>query len=352
MLSASDKLNFPSERNNAGQLAPLQQIRLARLLYTGDPLADALIEDLPRHRHGRQILMNGIQLGLSSLDSPPSAIEAFLQDAETVPPWMDEEAHKKPVAGYLSVPRTWFEISVIASLFHLYSSPAIAAVLMQTGKISQNAAERFAEAGKWIDKVMVPGALLRGQPGYVATVRVRLVHAHVRAVCLQQGWDVDKWGVPINQLDMARTWLSFAYVPILTLDKLGFSLVHLDLKPHFRLWEYIGQLLGIEPDLIVDIDELTELSDAANGAPGEDSRVLAAGLLDYAVRSCQKWPLNKLSRSAACAVSRVALGNNMADALAIPHTVLQRLMLAVVANNRRRYKRCLSSLSSPSNHHR
>jgi len=55
----------------------------------------------------------------------------------------------------------------------------------------------------------MPGGLLRGAPGYHATVQVRLLHARIRSSALKHGWDTTEWGVPISQVDVARTcWTS------------------------------------------------------------------------------------------------------------------------------------------------
>jgi hypothetical protein len=75
------------------------------------------------------------------------------------------------------------------------------------------APRRLAETGMWAAQATMPGGLLRGAPGYQATVQVRLLHARMRSSALKNGWDAAEWGVPISQVDVARTWLDFTLTP-------------------------------------------------------------------------------------------------------------------------------------------
>src|SRR5260370_27751347 len=93
----------------------------------------------------------------------------------------------------------------------------------------------------------LPGALTRGGPGYIATIQVRLLHARVRRTNLRRGWDVETWGVPINQVDLARTWLDFNYVPFRALTHLGFDFTAEELPQLYPFWRYLAYLFGVYP---------------------------------------------------------------------------------------------------------
>jgi hypothetical protein len=95
---------------------------------------------------------------------------------------------------------------------------------------------------------MLPNGLVRGAHGYVATIQVRLLHARVRNAALRHGWDTAAWGTPINQVDMANTWLDFTLTPYRALTKLGFEFTTAELRDAYHLWQYLGHLLGIEPE--------------------------------------------------------------------------------------------------------
>src|SRR5260370_33109045 len=60
---------------------------LARMLRQGDPLADAVDEELRTHGvEARQALEAGLRNGLATLHARPAAVAALLPEAETLPP--------------------------------------------------------------------------------------------------------------------------------------------------------------------------------------------------------------------------------------------------------------------------
>lgn len=80
---------LPTERFNPGtgrSLSPQETDFLARMLQAPDPLADAVIDEL--HRLGPEAtraLHEGLANGRSTLTNPPAAINALLQQVETLP---------------------------------------------------------------------------------------------------------------------------------------------------------------------------------------------------------------------------------------------------------------------------
>ncbi|WP_060712007.1 DUF2236 domain-containing protein [Pseudonocardia sp. HH130629-09] len=71
----------------------------------------------------------------------------------------------------------------------MYESPSIAKVLSTTGRLVDRADKRLTETGAWLTQAMLPGNLRRGRPGYVATLNVRMLHAHMRRLALDRGYD-------------------------------------------------------------------------------------------------------------------------------------------------------------------
>src|SRR5260370_1267943 len=182
---------------------------MVRMLAVGDPLADAVIVEIDAlGKEGCGILNASLADGLESLTERPPAITALLQQLETMPAWVESDMLGRGEVATLSVSPFWYALCAIPSaLVHTYASPAIARLLTQTGRLTTMAPRRLAETGMWAGQATVPGGLLRGAPGYQATVQVRLLHARMRSNALKHGWDTAEWGVPISQVDVARTWL-------------------------------------------------------------------------------------------------------------------------------------------------
>jgi hypothetical protein len=258
------------------------------LLTAGDPLADAVIAELDLHGpQARRALEAGLRHGLASLGGrPPKAIGALLRQLEATPYWVDPlMLHKGDVVS-LSVPPMWFDLcSITGALAHIHASPAIARLLAAAGRPADMAAGRLAKTGVWARQTIRPGGLLRGAPGYVATVEVRLAHARMRATSLTD-WDTGAPGLPVGRLDMARTWLGFTLIAFQALAAVGIGITDEEERSLYQYWSYVAHLLGLDESLHKDVADhagarrLQDLLDATTAAPDENSRALTAALVD------------------------------------------------------------------------
>src|SRR5712671_5199662 len=211
---------------------------MVRMLAVGDQLADAVIVEMDAlGKEGRRILNAD---GLESLTERPPAITALLQQLETMPAWVDPDMLRRGEVASLSVSPLWYRLSAIGSaLVHTYASPAIARLLVQTGRLTTTAPRRLAETGMWAGQATMPCGLLRGAPGYQATVQVRLLHARIRSSARKHGWDAAEWGVPISQVDVARTWVDFTLTPSQAMAALGIALTQAEQNSLYQYWHYI-----------------------------------------------------------------------------------------------------------------
>ncbi|WNG21636.1 oxygenase MpaB family protein [Cystobacter fuscus] len=319
-------VHHEAARARYGQRADL----MARMVSVGDPLADAVIGELDvLGKAGREQLDAGLVNGLDSLKDPPPAIAALLRQLETVPEWVDREALLQGDVVSQSIPPFWHDLAFSAgSLVHTYRAPAIARLLTRTGQLATQASRRLLETGIWNMHSMLPGGLVRGAPGYIHTAQVRLLHARVRATALQHGWERQQWGVPINQTDVARTWLDFTVVPCRALDALGFFLSEPQQETLYRHWWYVGYLLGLDESLFLPVrnhaqaGELLDLVDSTLTPPDEHTRALTAALLDSTAQvlcSVKGSPFTiPMARQMLDTLTRTFQGDAAADALGIP----------------------------------
>ena len=165
-----------------GQMASIRQAMLA-----GDPLADAVVamyHRLPAGQ-GRKLLDQALEQGLHTLDDPPEELPALFHQVDHEPIWLDraqlrlacEVSHRVGLAGELVLRNL--------SLMGGYLAAAAAKPLAFTGELDRMANRRLVETGKfWID-VTTPGGLERDRDGFKSAVRVRLMHAQVRAMLLK-----------------------------------------------------------------------------------------------------------------------------------------------------------------------
>ena len=94
-----------------------------------------------------------------------------------------------------------------------------------------------------------------GGDGHASSVRIRLLHAAVRRKIMKlveqqpSYYDVDKWGVPINDLDSIATITTFSTTLIwLSLPRQGIWMRQQEIQDYTALWRYIAHLTGTPTD--------------------------------------------------------------------------------------------------------
>ncbi|MBL1096333.1 oxygenase MpaB family protein [Streptomyces coffeae] len=312
---------------------------MAEMVMGADPLADAVITELDElGKEGRRILNAGLAEGLERLgEEPPKAIKALLEQLETVPSWVDPAMLDRGEAVAHSVPPVWFRIAVITTtLSHTYSSPAIARTLVQTGQLTKMAPRRLIETGMWVGSINQPGGLHRGAPGYVATAQVRLLHARVRATALKHGWDPAVWGVPIGQVDTARTWLDFTLINSRATSAIGIVYSLEEQQKRYAYWSYVAYLLGLDPSFYEDVTDdesagrLLDLLDSTSAPPDDNSRALTAAMIDATAQVLAAAPDALMDeeqyRDLTHGVLRLTLGSEHAGHLGVPESAAGHLL--------------------------
>jgi len=286
--AAPDPAAWPSARSR--RTAIVAQFGGARAdlaqwaLTTADLLADAVAAAI--HTEGapvRAAFNAGVTQGLASLADPHPAVAALLASTEALPDYADDELLDHGSAAFYSSPGPVHLVSLSAgALIRVYDSPSIASVLTTTGRLIDGAERRIRETGQWVATAMLPGALRRGEAGYVATLQVRLLHALKRNVARSRGFDEGAFGAPINQVDLARTWMDFTLTSLRAEENMGFGLTTNEAATLYKYWWLIAHLLGIDARLVEGIASndqaarVDELLQAVTGAPIPESAQLAA----------------------------------------------------------------------------
>jgi hypothetical protein len=180
-----------------------------------------------------------------------------------------------------------YALATRQSLFWGYHNGAAIKPLAWTGEMRQPPAalHRLIETGDWLVAVVTPGGVRPHAPGWKQTVRVRLLHARVRARLRDSGrWDQAAWGAPLNKADSAFTLLEFTLLPLKLLRGVGFSYTTDEAAAIYALWRYIGHLVGVPPDLNPadehESERLLALHELTVGPPDQQSLELVRSLLD------------------------------------------------------------------------
>jgi ER-bound oxygenase mpaB/B'/Rubber oxygenase, catalytic domain len=290
-VSTSTVTTWPTERGRrTGIVAQFGTDRTDLLewaLITGDPLADAVVAEIQtRGPAVRTALSEGIRHGLAALSDPPPAVAALLTATEQPPDYADDSLLEHGSEPFYTCPGPVHMISLSAgALVRVYESPSISKVLATTGRLIDGADRRIRETGKWLNVMMLPGGLRPGRPGYVATLQVRMLHANMRHLSRNRGFAEDAYGAPINQVDLARTWMDFTVTSLRAEHAMGFGLTSAETAQLYRYWWLAGHLLGIDARLIEGIasnEQATRVDDLLQSVTGPliaESVVLAAATL-------------------------------------------------------------------------
>lgn len=325
---------------------PAQLAEFRRFATVGDPLADAVVamfRELPAGQ-GRAMFEQALEHGIETVPDPPRALVDFFADVDAAPYWLDND---QLVRAARTLSRCGLHSAVLVmpglSLYGGYLASRADKVLVATGDLDRMAPRRLAETATWTMDVISPGGLERHGTGLTGVVRVRLMHALVRAgMHRRRDWDYTNWDHPVNQVQLAGTLILFSLFNLLGAQVLGLRFSRKEKAAVFHLWRYVGHLMGVHDALLpiteADAWRLMWLEAASEFRPDEDSARLAEAMLaampDYVLPP--RWRSSRVARWAVVnyvgSFSRLVLGKWNADHLGAPNNRLfQAAVLATSA---------------------
>lgn len=327
-------------RASAGQCA-------AYLRYTrrGDPPADAVIAMARRlpGGHGSRMIETAIEHGIDAVPDPPPELVAFF-DSLAVPYWVDTDQLELASRVTARTGAAGFTALTMA-LLGGYLASRVAKTLVASGELEHMAPRRLAETAAWFAQVTELGGLHPDAPGYKATLRVRLLHAKVRAgLAASPGWDFDAWHHPVNQAQMSGTTMLFGWSLLNGSRGLGLKFSRRERAAVYHQWRYIGYLLGVDTAVLpVDENDAWKLwsiqAQLEFTNPDQDSHRLAHALIQAigpVLIGEGRDPLSRAGRIAVTeflsACARLALGKHYADFLGLSdRKTAQAIVIAAAA---------------------
>lgn len=307
-----------------GQMAVIRES-----ILSGDPLADAVVSlygELPAG-HGRKLLDQALEQGIDSIDNPPAALVDLFRQVDHEPIWLDRDLLRLGCEVSYRVGLSGELVLRNMSLMGGYLAGAAAKPLVFTGQLDRMANRRLVETGKfWMD-VTTPGGLERDQEGFKSAVRVRMMHAQVRAMLLKsEKWDM-RWGYPLNQWDSMGTILEFSVIFLTGLRAMGYLFTRREREAVVHLWRYVGYLMGVEERILPtnEQDSMRALYHliATIGDSDDDSRRLGEALANASLQNRDGWlskQAGKLEYALRAGFTRYILGDEAGDTLGLPRT--------------------------------
>jgi uncharacterized protein (DUF2236 family) len=266
----------PSDRFSDGLLDAMRD--------AGDPMADAVMEELFLRRQVGAVnrLMRSMREGPLPAELPPVVREYLDRSA---PHEIDRRRLRRAEEVFALHGPAILAVLGLCSLPASYAARKGVQVLHRTSYLLEQPVRRLRETAQIVVDVLAPGGLEPGGRGVRSAQKVRLVHASVRRLATRdQGrpWDASL-GVPINQEDLAGTLMTFSYVVLEGLERLGVPLDEEDRDAYLYAWVVAGRVLGVDERLLpADLAEaaaLTALIHRRQIAPSAEGRALTASLV-------------------------------------------------------------------------
>lgn len=290
-------------------------------MWRGDPLADAVAAD----RAAAALVRRALAEGVDALDDPPEPLRALFAEVDAPPPWVDLARCDRGAEHLVRQGREYGLVLGAASLVAGAQNTIAGKPLTFTGRYASNAAVRSIEVGDWLAAVTTPGGMARDGIGFERTVRVRMIHAHVRrALSGHEEWDAAAWGVPIPQPYMAFTLAEFCSVALRAMAQLGARYSASERDDVVHLWRCVGWLVGVEDALLpvreADYARIEQLY--ALTSPGSDpgDREFIMALTAFQAAELARLLPARWTPAIVHGLQRAFAGDAVADDLAIPDT--------------------------------
>ena len=217
-----------------------------RFRQTGDPLADAVAQDLKRGKPQHML-----QEVIERAKTEGGIYQEFLDHGQSVPDWVDWDLIEQARRSQLIFSNQRAITLLVSGLAEGTGLNKAADVLANTGRFKpQKIAKRLYETGQMLHNANSDGGLRPGGAGQHTIMEVRLLQAMVRKLLLAHGWDVDTLDVPICQEDMLFTICEFDFLAVRGMERIGAHLPREQRVAIHHFWQYVAWLNGVDVDLL------------------------------------------------------------------------------------------------------
>ncbi|HKC69860.1 MAG TPA: oxygenase MpaB family protein [Bacteroidia bacterium] len=230
-----------------------------------DPYAEQVIKDIIADKGFAELRnlftsLSNDQEEITKNASLPQAVITYFNAETTLPAWADENKIKIAQKAYARFAPQIALLLNFKALPLCYACKNGAKVLAATGRLTESngnvsrAVRRLFETSQMVINVMSPGGLSPKGKGIVTVKKVRLYHAAIRTYLMyphkgQEPWDMQKYGAPINQEEMAGTLMAFSALVIDGLNEIGAILTEEEKDAFIHCWNIVGHFIGLDASL-------------------------------------------------------------------------------------------------------
>lgn len=322
-------------------------------MFEGDPLADDVAAWMVQNGVGRSMKLfdQALVHGIGSVADAPPALRALFDSIDRRPAWVDDDMLLR---GQRAVQRTGHLMPYILGDITLVGGyltmTSMNKSLVATGALAPgSSAKRLHETLCWWLDVTGDHGLDRHAPGFVSTIKVRVMHALVRLrLAKDPAWRFDEWGAPLSQAHLATTNQAFGAAYVTLARSLGIRYSRAEREAMMHLWRYAGFLMGVKDAFSCSTERegfrLIRLSTETSPLPDEDAARLAEGYFEAELDFCRVLPetplpqafgrlATRLSTRSRIGTLRFLLGRSDSHALRLPPAGLGVLFPIVLAGS-------------------
>jgi ER-bound oxygenase mpaB/B'/Rubber oxygenase, catalytic domain len=284
-------------------------------------VADRVVSEL--FKDGDVAVVNELMRNMVANEYPapetlPAIVRDYLAQTDVLPQWADPQLIQTGEQLFWRYGTKLILVLYCYSLPFCYLGKNGVQVLALTTRLASNPTRRILETAQLLVDVMQAGGLTTPLGRGRRTIqKVRLMHAAIRRLApAAPEWKSD-FGLPVNQEDLAGTLMSFSWISLDGLDKLGVEVTPAEREAFLHCWLVVGHLLGIQPELLPkDVASAKALSDAIAAqqfGPCPEGQALTKALVDMMASTL---PGDVFSRAAPLLI-RYFLGSTWAGWLGV-----------------------------------
>lgn len=290
----------------------------------GDPELDAVLAELsdllPMDLH--LFVGAGIEQESGIMRQAPKALRDFFDGLEE-PSWIDHEAFRTGTYAFYKNADLMLIAFVTGVLVEGFST-LISKSFRITGRVAATK-RRLQQNNRQLVDIFMPGGLHRNGDGWKLSVRVRFVHARIRALLANSDeWRQESWGVPVSAAHVGLAISVFSKRLLDYASLLGAEFSAEERASVMAIWRYAGHLMGI-PESILYTDEseaerIYSVGFRCEPPPDEDAATMANALIQAipAVAGITDPAEKDKVLSLAFRLSCALIGRRLAEAFAYP----------------------------------
>lgn len=254
-------------------------------------------------------------------------LQQLWDEATNVPDWVDWEQIARGQDVFYRYGGATLTGLAFQSLLGGMGANRVVEVLARTGGFSVKVARHrlFETTQHILECTRSVESIQPGGTGFASSLRVRLLHAAVRQRIMKLAetrpdyYSVEKYGIPINDLDCIATIGTFSGTIIwLSLPRQGIWLREQEVVDYIALWRLIAHYMGTPTEWFETPARAKAMMESLlmnEINPTETSKILAANV----IRCLENQPPTYASRSFLEVNARWLNGGDLCDALGIGH---------------------------------